>query len=34
MKKTQKQVSKRQTKAAIIMDGCLTCLTCGESKCG
>ncbi len=26
--------SKCQTKAAIIMDGCLTCLNCGESKCG
>ncbi len=24
---------KCQTKAAIIMDGCLTCLNCGESKC-
>ena len=26
--------NKSQTKAAIIMDGCLTCLNCGESKCG
>jgi len=26
--------SKCQTKAAIFMDGCLTCLNCGESKCG
>ena len=26
--------SKCNTKAAIIMDGCLTCLNCGESKCG
>jgi len=26
--------SKCSTKAAIIMDGCLTCLNCGESKCG
>ncbi|UCC56921.1 MAG: NrdJb [Gammaproteobacteria bacterium] len=26
--------SKCQTKAAIIMDGCLTCLNCGDSKCG
>ncbi|HSH71668.1 MAG TPA: NrdJb [Methylophilaceae bacterium] len=26
--------NKCQTKAAIIMDGCLTCLNCGESKCG
>lgn len=25
---------KCNTKAAIIMDGCLTCLNCGESKCG
>ena len=26
--------AKCQTKAAILMDGCLTCLNCGESKCG
>jgi hypothetical protein len=26
--------SKCSTKAAIIMDGVLTCLNCGESKCG
>jgi hypothetical protein len=26
--------AKCNTKAAIIMDGCLTCLNCGESKCG
>ena len=26
--------NKCNTKAAIIMDGCLTCLNCGESKCG
>jgi hypothetical protein len=26
--------TKCQTKAAIIMDGCLTCLNCGDSKCG
>lgn len=26
--------NKCQTKAAIVMDGCLTCLNCGESKCG
>ena len=26
--------NKCQTKAAIMMDGCLTCLNCGESKCG
>ncbi len=26
--------NKCSTKAAIIMDGCLTCLNCGESKCG
>jgi len=25
---------KCNTKAAIIMDGCLTCLNCGDSKCG
>ncbi|MDQ2695295.1 MAG: NrdJb [Pseudomonadota bacterium] len=25
---------KCQTKAVILMDGCLTCLNCGESKCG
>lgn len=26
--------AKCHTKAAIMMDGCLTCLNCGESKCG
>ncbi len=26
--------NKCSTKAAIMMDGCLTCLNCGESKCG
>ena len=26
--------NKCQTKASIVMDGCLTCLNCGESKCG
>jgi len=26
--------AKCHTKAAIVMDGCLTCLNCGESKCG
>ena len=26
--------NKCKTKAAIMMDGCLTCLNCGESKCG
>ncbi|MDR2219005.1 MAG: NrdJb [Methylobacillus sp.] len=29
------QICKKcSTKAAIVMDGCLTCLNCGESKCG
>jgi hypothetical protein len=29
------QVCKKcNTKAAIVMDGCLTCLNCGDSKCG
>ena len=26
--------SKCNTKAAVMMDGCLTCLSCGDSKCG
>jgi hypothetical protein len=26
--------AKCHTKAAIMMDSCLTCLNCGESKCG
>ena len=26
--------NKYHTKAAILMDGCLTCLSCGDSKCG
>ncbi|PWV64661.1 NrdJb [Plasticicumulans acidivorans] len=26
--------SKCQTKAVIVMDGCMTCLNCGDSKCG
>lgn len=29
-----KLCNKCQTKAAIVMDGCLTCLNCGDSKCG
>ena len=29
-----KLCGKCQTKAVIIMDGCLTCLNCGDSKCG
>ena len=26
--------AKCQTKAVVLMDGCTTCLNCGESKCG
>ena len=26
--------SKCSTKAMVLMDGCMTCLNCGESKCG
>ena len=26
--------AKCQTKAVVLMDGCMTCLNCGESKCG
>ncbi|MEJ2761318.1 MAG: NrdJb, partial [Gammaproteobacteria bacterium] len=26
--------SKCYTKAMVYLDGCLTCLNCGESKCG
>ncbi len=26
--------AKCQTKAVVMMDGCLTCLSCGDSKCG
>ena len=29
-----KLCAKCYTKAVIIMDGCLTCLNCGDSKCG
>ncbi|HJP07547.1 MAG TPA: hypothetical protein QF882_08865, partial [Arenicellales bacterium] len=25
---------KCQTKAAVLLDGCMTCLNCGDSKCG
>ena len=25
---------KCQTRAVIVMDGCMTCLNCGDSKCG
>jgi hypothetical protein len=25
---------KCSTKAMVLMDGCMTCLNCGESKCG
>lgn len=28
------ECSKCNTKAAVMMDGCLTCLSCGDSKCG
>lgn len=31
---TAQLCNKCQTKAAIQMDGCLTCLNCGDSKCG
>lgn len=31
---TAQLCGKCHTKAAIIMDGCLTCLNCGDSKCG
>jgi hypothetical protein len=26
--------AKCQTKAVVLMDGCMTCLNCGDSKCG
>ena len=26
--------SKCQTKAVVLLDGCMTCLNCGDSKCG
>ena len=26
--------TKCQTKALVLMDGCMTCLNCGDSKCG
>ena len=26
--------SKCSTKAVVLMDGCMTCLSCGDSKCG
>ncbi|MCW9017037.1 MAG: hypothetical protein OQJ89_08745, partial [Kangiellaceae bacterium] len=26
--------NKCMTKAAVLMDGCMTCLSCGDSKCG
>jgi hypothetical protein len=29
-----KVFKKCHTKATILMDGCLTCLNCGDSKCG
>ena len=31
---TAQMCSKCMTKAAILMDGCMTCLSCGDSKCG
>ncbi|MCB5185897.1 NrdJb [Methylobacillus gramineus] len=32
--KSAQLCNKCHTKAAIVMDGCLTCLNCGDSKCG
>jgi hypothetical protein len=32
--KTAQMCTKCMTKAAILMDGCMTCLSCGDSKCG
>ncbi|PHS12761.1 MAG: NrdJb [Kangiella sp.] len=31
---TAQMCAKCMTKAAILMDGCMTCLSCGDSKCG
>ena len=31
---TAQMCTKCMTKAAILMDGCMTCLSCGDSKCG
>ena len=32
--KGSRMCNKCSTKAVVMMDGCLTCLNCGDSKCG